>query len=135
MPSESHLSLAHILQATGNAANRPLLGARRRGVSGGSGGVGSTRGRQGDGAGGAVLLEDAAEDDALVDAGGLLGVLGDVGTAVDALLEHAEVVLTLAADVVGQGLGDLGQGVVARGVEDLGGAAGDQVSLCNTCLK
>lgn len=130
-----HLSLAHILQATGNAADRPLLGARGRGVGGSGGGVGSTRWGQGDGAGGAVLLEDAAEDDALVDAGGLLAVLGDVGAAVDALLEHTEVVLALAADVVGQGLGDLGQGVVAGGVEDLGGAAGDQVSLRCTCLR
>lgn len=123
MPPWPYLGLAHILQTSSNAANRPLLGARRRGVGGSSGGVGGARGRQGDGAGGAVLLEDAPEDDALVDSRGLLGVLGDVGAAVDALLEHAEVVLALAADVVGQGLGDLGEGVVAGGVEDLGGAA------------
>lgn len=103
------LSLAHILQAASNAADRPLLCAGGRGVGRGGGRVaGGALGRQRDGGGGAVLLEDAAVDDALVDAGGLLGVLGDVRAAVDALLENAEVVLALAADVVGQGLGHLG---------------------------
>lgn len=43
-------------------------------------------------------------------------------------------VLALAADVVGQGLGHLGKWVAAGGVEDLGGAAEYDVSQRGTCL-
>lgn len=76
----------------------------------------------GDDAPRAVLLEDAGVDDALVDARGLEAALGDVVAAPDGLLEHAKVELALAADVVGHGVGDLGQGVRAGRVKDLGRA-------------
>lgn len=58
-------------------------------------------GGEGDAVSGAVLLEDATVDDTLVDAGGLVTALGDVGATVDGLLEHTEVVLALAGNVVG----------------------------------
>lgn len=76
----------------------------------------------GDDAPRAVLLEDAGVDDALVDARGLEAALGDVVAAPDGLLEHAKVELALTADVVGHGVGDLGQGVRAGRVKDLGRA-------------
>lgn len=77
-----------------------------------AGGGGAAEGL-GHGARGAVLLEDAAVDDALVDARGLETALGDVAAPADGLLEQAKVVLALAADIVGHGLGDLGEGVGA----------------------
>lgn len=128
--------MAHVLQAARNAPNRPLLGASGgRAIGRGSGGIDTSLGRQSDGAGRAVLLEDTTVDDSLVDAGGLEGILGDVSTAVDSLLQDAKVVLALATDVVGQGLGDLCERVASSRVEDLGRAVGLNVSQCGISQK
>jgi hypothetical protein len=61
--------------------------------------------RQANASVGTVLLEDAAEDDTLIDPGLLEAVPGDVADAIGALLQHAKVELTLAADVVRDRLG------------------------------
>lgn len=55
---------------------------------------------------GAIFLEDAAEDDALIDVGLLGSVVRNVAAAVDRLLEDAKMELALATDIIGNGLGD-----------------------------
>lgn len=72
----------------------------------------------------AVLLEDAAKEDALIDVGGLEPDLGNVCARGGSgwLLEDATVVLSLAAVVVGDDSGDALERSVAFGVEYLEGA-------------
>lgn len=69
-----------------------------------------------------VLLEDTAIDDALVDARGLVTILGDVANTVDGLLEQSKVELALAAEIVVDGIRDGLEGVIGAGEEDLDGA-------------
>lgn len=121
--------------ATSHHIPLALAGTARRGTGGGVGRGGRVGEGLGDDAGRAVFLEDAAVDDALVDARGLEAALGDVAAAPNGLLEHAKVELALTADVVGQGVGDLGQGVGASRIEDLGGAVVNIVSLTFLCLS
>lgn len=75
--------------------------------------------RQTDASVGRVLLEDATIHNTLVDARGLVTILGDITDAVDGLLEQSKVELTLAAEIVVDGIHDGLEGVVGPGEEDL----------------
>jgi hypothetical protein len=78
--------------------------------------------RQTDASVGRVLLKDAAIDDSLVDARGLVPVDRDIAYAIDRLLEQSKVELALAAEVVVHGIHHGLEGVVGPGEEDLDGA-------------
>lgn len=79
-------------------------------------------GRQSRRASRSILEENAAKDQTLIDARGLKAALCDVASAIHGLLQEAKVELALATDIVGDRLGDLGEGSSAGGVKDLGGA-------------
>lgn len=79
-------------------------------------------GRQSRRAGRSILEENTAKDETLIDTRWLEAALCDVTSAVDRLLQQAKVELTLATDIVGDGLSDLGKGSRTGGVKDLGGA-------------
>lgn len=76
--------------------------------------------RQADTPSRAIFLEDAAEDDAFIDARFLFTILDDIVTAIEALFQDAEMELPLPTDIVGEGLGLCDQGVGALRVEYLG---------------
>lgn len=76
-----------------------------------------------------VLEENPAIYDAFINAGGLVTVLGDVSSTIDRLLQHAEVILSPAANIVGYGRSHISEGSERGGIEDLCRATFDVSNL------